>query len=112
MAMNFSKLASGNAVDTILHPRELFAALPNENPRYQYPRDVQTEVWNQWFDRRAEKDIVIRMNTGGGKTVVALLILKSPLNENKGPAVYTAPDPYLAGQIINEAKELGIEVTF
>ena len=111
MANNFSKLGSGNAIDTVLHPRELFAALPNKNARYQYPRDVQTEVWNQWFDRREEKDIVIRMNTGGGKTVVALLILKSCLNENKGPAVYIAPDPYLAQQVIKEAQQLGIEVT-
>jgi replicative superfamily II helicase len=86
-------------------------ALPNKNARYQYPRDVQTEVWNQWFARREEEDIVIRMNTGSGKTVVALLILKSCLNENKGPAVYIAPDPYLAQQVIKEAQQLGIEVT-
>ena len=109
MAINFSKLGGGNAVDTILHPREIFSALPNKESKYQYPRDVQAEVWNQWFERRDEKDIVVRMNTGSGKTVVALLLLKSCLNENKGPAVYIAPDPYLAKQIVNEGNQLGIE---
>jgi len=109
VAINFAKLGGGNAVDTILHPREIFAALPNKDGKYQYPRDVQAEVWNQWYARRDEKDIVLRMNTGSGKTVVALLILKSCLNENKGPAVYVAPDSYLAKQIIKEGKQLGIE---
>ena len=35
------------------------------------------------------------MNTGGGKTVVGLLMLKSCLNEGVGPAVYVTPDNYL-----------------
>ena len=38
------------------------------------------------------------MNTGGGKTVVGLLMLKSCLNEGVGPAVYVTPDNYLVSQ--------------
>ncbi|HEY9852783.1 MAG TPA: DEAD/DEAH box helicase family protein [Leptolyngbyaceae cyanobacterium] len=63
------------------------------------------------FPRRDEKDLVIKMNTGSGKTVVGLLILKSCLNEGKGPAVYVVPDNYLVRQVTGEAKDLGIEVT-
>lgn len=48
------------------------------------------------------------MNTGSGKTVVALLILQSCLNENKGPAVYVVPDSYLVSQVIEQAIQLGI----
>src|SRR5690625_650029 len=51
------------------------------------------------------------MNTSSGKTVVGLLMLKSCLNENKGPAVYVVPDPYWVKQVMNEAMSLGIEVT-
>lgn len=51
------------------------------------------------------------MNTGSGKTVVGLLILKSCLNEGKSPAVYVCPDNYLVKQVIDTSKELGIEVT-
>lgn len=51
------------------------------------------------------------MNTGSGKTVVGLLILKSYLNENKGPAAYFVPDNYLVKQVESEARDLNIEVT-
>jgi len=111
MAFDFSNLGSANSADTVLEPREIFTVLTNKDPKYQYPRDVQAEVWSRWFERRNEKDIVVRMNTGSGKTVVGLLILKSCLNEGKGPAVYVAPDQYLVKQVIDEAGELGIEVT-
>ena len=109
MAIDFGKISSGNVV---LHPREIFTALPGKKEgKYEYPRDVQAQVWEHWFLRRSEKDLVIKMNTGSGKTVVGLLILKSCLNEDKGPAVYVVPDNYLIKQVIGEAQDLGIEVT-
>jgi hypothetical protein len=112
MPINFKKLTSGNISNTALHPREIFTALPGKKEgKYEYPRDVQTQVWEHWFSRRSEQDLVIKMNTGSGKTVVGLLILKSSLNEAKGPAVYVVPDNYLIKQVIAEANDLGIEVT-
>lgn len=51
------------------------------------------------------------MNTGSGKTVVGLIILKSCLNEEKGPAVFVVPDSYLVQQVCREAKLLGVSVT-
>ena len=112
MALDFSKLGSSGAADTALPPREIFAALPAKDPKYNYPRDVQAEVWREWFERRGEweRDVVVKMNTGSGKTVVGLLILKSCLNEGKGPAVYVAPDNYLADQVINEGRLLGLPI--
>ncbi|MFD2332591.1 DEAD/DEAH box helicase family protein [Cohnella sp. GCM10020058] len=113
MKINFDLLGEDNSADTVLNPREIFSVLPEKDPLYNYPRDVQTEVWNQWFDDsvRNNEYNVIKMNTGSGKTVVGLLILKSCLNEGKGPAVYVVPDPYLVSQVFAEAKRLGIEVT-
>lgn len=112
MPIDFGKINSGNTSNTALHPREIFTALPcKKEGKYEYPRDVQTQVWDYWFSRRDEKDLVVKMNTGSGKTVVGLLILKSCLNEGKGPAVYVVPDNYLVQQVIGEAKDLGIEVT-
>ena len=111
MPINFGKLGTADVVDTVLHPRELFTVLRKESPRYQYPRDVQAEVWDRWHARRGERDVVIKMNTGGGKTVVGLLILKSLLNEGRRPAVYVTPDPYLTRQVLDEARALGIEAT-
>ena len=56
-----------------------------------------------WFDRRPERDLVIKQNTGGGKTVVGLLIAQSSLNEGFGPAAYVVPDTYLVQQVLDEA---------
>ncbi len=111
MPLNLSKLSSTSLLDTETSPREIFNLLPNKHARYKYPRDVQTQVWDRWLPRRAERDLVVKMNTGGGKTVVGLLMLKSCLNEGVGPAVYVTPDNYLVSQVVKEAGDLGIAVT-
>ena len=108
MKINFSKLKKTNNQISI-HPRDIFMELPNKE--YGYPRDVQTEVWKQWYEKRDSKNTIIKMNTGSGKTVVGLMILQSCLSENKGPAIYVVPDNYLVTQVCNEAKKLGIKVS-
>lgn len=109
--LDFTKLARGSASDTATEPRRIFTALPDKHPKYVYPRDVQTEVWEGWHARRNDQDLVVKMNTGGGKTVVGLMMLKSCLNESAGPAVYLTPDNFLAEQVRAEAGALGIETT-
>ncbi|PLC57266.1 DEAD/DEAH box helicase family protein [Photobacterium carnosum] len=110
--IDFSKLGGGQTYDTALPPREIFQALPKiSQQKYQYPRDVQSQVWQKWFDIRNTENLVIKMNTGGGKTIVGLLTLKSCLNEKIAPAVYVVPDNYLVEQVINEADEIGIKTT-
>ena len=108
--LDFSKLNTGNTIDTIINPRDLFGALPNKKG-YSYERASQSEVWKQWYEKRNESNLVIKMNTGSGKTVVGLTILKSSLNELKGPTIYVVPDNFLVNQVINEAKNLGIAFT-
>ena len=109
MAINLSEIGNRNKTKQV-DPREIFMALPHRNTNFEYPRDVQSEVWKQWYEQRNSKDCIIKMNTGSGKTVVALLILQSCLNEGKGPAVYVVPDPFLVKQVIEQAKQLGIAV--
>ncbi len=109
--IDFSQLTTENTIDTLTNPRDLFSALPHKDIKYQYPRDVQGHVWQKWHKMRDDKNIILKMNTGSGKTVVGLLILKSSLNEKKIPAVYVVPDNFLVEQVINEAKSLGIAVT-
>lgn len=94
-----------------IEPREIFMSLPQKNKHYEYPRDVQSEVWKKWFPIRDHKNCIIKMNTGSGKTVVGLIILQSCLNEGKGPAAYVVPDNYLVSQVCAEAEKLGIKVT-
>lgn len=105
-----SKLSSASGKKPI-EPREIFMTLPQKSRQYEYPRDVQTEVWKKWFDRRNETNSIIKMNTGSGKTVVGLMILQSCMNEGKGPAIYVVPDNYLVEQVCEEAAKLGIRTT-
>lgn len=93
------------------NPREIFMALPTKEKKYSYLRDVQSEVLKKWIENKNLKNNIIKMNTGSGKTVVALLILLSSLNENIGSAVYVVPDSYLVNQVCDEANKLGIPVT-
>ncbi|MFC4588614.1 DEAD/DEAH box helicase [Sphaerisporangium corydalis] len=107
MPLDLSRLgvSKGQALTV---PRDIFAALPSKPwPRL---RLEQGEVLKAWYDRRARRDVVIKQNTGGGKTVIGLLVAQSSLNEGAGPAVYLAPDTYLAAQVIGEAGRLGITV--
>lgn len=110
--LDFSRISSGSTSDSATEPRRIFSALPAKDAKYDgYPRDVQSEVWEAWHGRRAERDLVIKMNTGSGKTVVGLIALKSCLNEGAGPAAYIAPDKYLTKQVAEEARRLGLETT-
>jgi hypothetical protein len=109
--LDFKKLSGKGASDKATEPRRIFSALPEKDAKYSYPRDVQSEVWDAWHERRTERDLVIKMNTGGGKTVVGLIALKSCLNEDGGPVAYITPDIYLASQVRAEAARLGVETT-
>lgn len=109
--IDFGKIAATNASRQLLHPRDIFNALPSKGRAYDYLRGPQDQVLAQWFDKRDARDSVVKLNTGGGKTVVGLLIARSCLNEGKGPVAYLTPDHYLANQVRDEADRLGISTT-
>ncbi|GIT78485.1 DEAD/DEAH box helicase [Leifsonia sp. LS1] len=107
----FDNLGSSSPTKRIIEPVRLFRALPNREDRFVAPRDIQAEVWDAWFKRRTEHDLILKMNTGSGKTVVGLLILLSSLNEGVGPAVYLVPDRHLQRQVVRTAEALGVPAT-
>ena len=62
----------------MISPRDIFTVLPNKDPKYQYPRDVQGEVWGAWFERLAAEQPLPRSE----KTFTNLLeSRRSQLNE-------------------------------
>lgn len=108
MPLDLSRVGTGRN-EPLLRPREIYAALPRRP--WPYLRHEQGEVLEKWFGRRERRDVVIKQNTGGGKTAVGLLIARSTLNEGVGAAVYLAPDRYLAAQVRAEADSMGLAVT-
>lgn len=108
MPLDWSRVGTRNR-EPLLRPRDIFTALPHRP--WPYLRQEQGEVLEKWYARKDDRDVVIKQNTGGGKTVVGLLIAQSTLNEGIGKAVYLAPDTYLASYVRQEAARLGLATT-
>ena len=106
--VDFNKLLNEDTTPAPLNPAEIFHSLPRTGTRFDYLRDVQGEVLKAWHARREERDIVVKMNTGSGKTLVGLLMLQSLLNEEIGPALYLCPNKQLVEQVHQNAVEVGI----
>ena len=68
---------------------------------------VQKSVLDAWSVRQSDRDVVIKTNTGGGKTIVGLLLLQCCLHEKLGPAIYLAPGNHLAERVAEEGRKLG-----
>ena len=109
MAINFDDLLDQNE-DPVIDPREIFLTL-DRSESFVFPRDIQTEVMNAWFEQRFNVDTFIKLNVGSGKTLVGLLLLQASLNEGVEPAIYISPDKQLVEQVLEEARRLGIEAT-
>lgn len=110
MVFDFSKLARGGAISSITDPAVLFDALPNKADGYGYLRAVQKTVLDAWSARRDDRDLVLKTNTGGGKTIAGLLILQCCLHDGVAPVLYVVPDPHLQEHVMAEAANLGLAV--
>lgn len=107
--VNFNALLGGQTTQDET-PRSVFMRL-NRDSKFQFPRDIQTEVWNAWDNVSARHDNVIKLNVGSGKMVVGLVILQTALNRGNGPAVFVCPNNQLLSQVITEASKLGLTIS-
>lgn len=73
-------------------------------------RPAQQAVLTEWYvSRREQRDVIVKLHTGQGKTLVGLLMLQSRINDDKGPAVYLCPDNFLIAQTCDQARQFGIK---
>lgn len=92
-----------------INPIEIYESLDRQTSTGPL-RPNQMEVLLEWFNnRRQDKDVIIKMHTGEGKTLVGLLLLQSKINEGKGPCLYLCPNTYLVSQVLSNAKRFGIK---
>lgn len=74
-------------------------------------RPTQEAVLAEWHaNRRAERDIILKLHTGQGKTILGLLMLQSKLNEGISPALYLCPNKFLVNQTVEQANQFGVKV--
>src|SRR3954454_2850195 len=105
--VDFKKLSASKAKPRPVNPREIFHSLPKPvgiNDLYA----SQAEVLDSWHSRRHDRDIVVKLHTGGGKTLVALLMAQSIINETGLPVLYLAPTNQLVDQVLTKSREYGI----
>jgi len=105
--IDFNALRRASGRDGELNPIEIFRGLPKPG-HVNDLWDTQAEALRGWFDRPAESDLVIKLNTGSGKTLVGLLISESNRRAGLGPSLYLTPTRQLAEQVAASAKEMGI----
>ena len=105
--VDFKKLAAGKGKSKPINPREIFNSLPKP-PGINDLYASQAEVLDAWFARRTDRDVVVKLHTGGGKTLVALLMAQSVMNELGEPVMYLAPTNQLVDQVIAKSQEYGI----
>lgn len=107
--VNFKKFTGKSSKVDYCDPIAIHRSLDSE-VSHSHLRDVQHEVLQEFRTRRSERDMVLKMGTGSGKTAVGLLMLKSYMAETQRPGVYLCPDYQLVGQVVSEAKKLGLKV--
>lgn len=59
MNIDFTKILQ-NSQSSDLEPRDIFMSLPGKDKKYEYPRDVQSDVWKKWFECRKNKNNIIK----------------------------------------------------
>lgn len=109
--VDFGKLLGKERPRRTSDPIEIFNNLDKQTGK-EYPRPPQEAVLKDWYaNRRQDKDVIVKLHTGQGKTLIGLLMLQSFLNDDKGPAIYLCPNSYLVTQTVEQAQAFGIRVT-
>lgn len=109
--VDFKKLLGKRKIIKPTDPIEIFSDLDKESGK-EYLRPPQKSVLEEWYRNfRTQKDIIVKLHTGQGKTLIGLMILQSSINEGKGPVMYICPNNYLVDQIVEQANSFGIKTT-
>jgi replicative superfamily II helicase len=89
-------------------PTEIYGQLDRTSDKGPL-RPVQAKLLSDWYaNYREKKDVILKLHTGQGKTLIGLLALQSRLNESRQPALYVCPNNYLVAQTVGQAREFGI----
>jgi hypothetical protein len=92
------------------NPRDIFRARPSGKSKIKELWQGQAAALDDWF-RHPERNTLISMYTGAGKTLVGCLIAQSLLNQGKRNVVYACPTIDLIRQTEKEAATIGLRTT-
>lgn len=107
--VDFKKHLAGKKAQKPTDPVELYDTLDRAHDKGPL-RPAQLAVLSQWIEpHAATRDVIVKLHTGQGKTLIGLLMLQSRLNAGKGPVVYLCPNNFLIDQTCEQARQFGIK---
>jgi replicative superfamily II helicase len=107
--VDFKKRLEGKTIEKPADPLKLYPTLDRAHDKGPL-RPAQEAVLDKWYNQfQNERDIVVKLHTGQGKTLVGLLMLQSRLNAGSGPVVYLCPNNFLIEQTEEQARQFGIK---
>lgn len=107
--VDFTKLGKGGANKLPTTLLETFNGLDRQVTHVE-PRPSQLKIFEQLDANASKRDLVVKLNTGGGKTTTGLIYLRHKMQTLDEPAVYLVPTVQLAEQVIEEGARVGVDV--
>lgn len=98
----------GSKQEEVTYDLEKFYGALDVKGTHTEPRAAQREAMRALTERYDEKDSVLKVSTGAGKTTVGLLYLYGFMRVLREPVVFLCPTVQLIEQVLEEAKRLGI----
>ena len=94
--VDFRKRLGIKQIEKKINPVEIYDSLDRRSVTGPL-RPAQEDVLTTWFNsRRNDRDLIVKLHTGEGKTLIGLLILQSKINSGDGPCIFICPNIYLA----------------
>ncbi len=107
--VDFSKRINKTSIEKKINPIEIYETLDRASDKGPL-RPAQLSILDSWFNNfKDKKDVILKLHTGQGKTLVGLLILQSNLNQDNGPCLFLCPTSNLVVQTCEQAKQFGIK---
>ena len=106
--VDFRKRLGIKQIEKKINPVEIYDSLDRRSVTGPL-RPAQEDVLTTWYkNRRNDRDLIVKLHTGEGKTLIGLLILQSKINSGDGPCIFICPNIYLVEQACLEAEKFGV----
>lgn len=107
--VDFAKRVGKAVAAKQLEPSKIYDSLDRASDKGPL-RPAQSAILDEWHaTKRNSRDLIVKLQTGQGKTLVGLLMLQSKLNEGQGPAAYLCADRFLVQQTVKQARDFGFK---
>lgn len=106
--VDFKKRLTKKATEKQLNPVEIYETLDRASDKGEL-RKAQEFVLKTWHAKlRNNRDLIVKLHTGQGKTLIGLLMLQSKINENGEPALFLCANKFLVNQTCAQAQQFGV----